>query len=63
MIFYVTPGVNADLMLADGDRLCRVQGPAIKSVTGAAPLGDNRNVAKHFSDYVAFPQLYEAGDA
>ncbi len=59
MVFYVTPGVNADHMVAIGDRLCRVQGPAPETPFNAAPIGDNRNVARHFKDYVSFPRLYQ----
>jgi hypothetical protein len=58
MVFYVTPGINADLVIAKGDRLCMVQGPSPEYLSESAPIGDNQNIAPHVKDYVSFPQLY-----
>jgi hypothetical protein len=58
MTFYVTPGINADHMLAKNDRLCTVQGPAVKMERDMAPLGDNQNPVIYAGDKVTFPFLF-----
>ncbi|KAF2422409.1 FAD-binding domain-containing protein [Tothia fuscella] len=60
MVFYVTPGINADLMVAKDGRLCNVQGPPVKMLRNAAPLGDNRNELVYPGDPVSFPVLFSA---
>jgi hypothetical protein len=60
MVFYVTPGINADTMVYREDgRLCKVEGPPPKVENNAAPIGDNKNLITHYKDYVAFPRLYQ----
>jgi hypothetical protein len=60
MVFYVTPGINADTMVYREDgRLCKVDGPLPKVTNNAAPIGDNKNLVTHRKDYVAFPKLYQ----
>ena len=59
MIFYVTPGINADLMIARGDRLCMLQGPSPQYEFDSAPTGDNQNIAPQVKDYASFPELYQ----
>jgi hypothetical protein len=58
MVFYVTPGINADLMIAQEDRLCMLQGPSLQYEFDSAPTGDNQNIAPHVKDYASFPHLY-----
>ena len=58
MVFYVTPGINADHMVAKGGRLCKLQGPAEKLERDIAPLGDNRNDVVYAGDKVTFPLLF-----
>ena len=60
MVFYVTPGINADTMVYREDgRLCKIEGPPPKVKNNAAPIGDNKNLITHHKDYVAFPRLYQ----
>jgi hypothetical protein len=40
MLFWVTPGINADLMEAREERVCKVTKPRTESTP---PKGDNRN--------------------
>ena len=58
MVFYVTPGINADHMVAKDGRLCKVHGPPVKMERDMAPLGDNRNNIVYKGDKVTFPILY-----
>ena len=62
MVFYVTPGINADHMIARDGRLCKVQGPAAKLERDMAPLGDNRNDIVYRGDKVTFPLLFNGKD-
>jgi hypothetical protein len=56
MVFYVTPGINADHMTATDGRLCRNAGQAA-SDSGPAPDGDNQNRGTHDKPYPSFPIL------
>jgi hypothetical protein len=58
MVFYVTPGIDADEMVAKDGRLCKVQGPPVKMEKDMAPLGDNRNDIVYKGDKVTFPLLF-----
>jgi hypothetical protein len=60
MLFYVTPGINADHMVAKDGRLCKVQGAPAKMERDVAPLGDNRNDVVYKGDKVTFPLLFSA---
>jgi hypothetical protein len=57
MVFYVTPGINADHMIAKDGRLCKVQGAPVKMERDMAPLGDNRNDVVYKGDKITFPIL------
>jgi hypothetical protein len=57
MVFYVTPGINADRMVAKDGRLCRNTGQASHSDSDAAPDGDNQNHGPHDKPYPSFPKL------
>lgn len=57
MVFYVTPGINADHMAARGDRLCKIQ-ELEATVNNMAPTGDNRNGVRYAGDKVTFPLLF-----
>jgi hypothetical protein len=59
MVFYVTPGINADHMVAKEGRLCKVQGAAPKMERDMAPLGDNRNDVIYQGDKSSFPILFK----
>ena len=62
MVFYVTPGVNADTMVYKGDgRLCKVEGPVPKVENDAAPIGDNKNLIRFIrrKESPSFPRLYQ----
>lgn len=44
MVFYVTPGINADLMDADASgKLCKLAQPRTLAFP---PMGDNKNLKK-----------------
>jgi hypothetical protein len=58
MVFYVTPGINADNMVARNGRLCKVQGPISKLERDIPPLGDNRNPIIYRGERISFPVLY-----
>jgi hypothetical protein len=58
MVFYVTPGINADLMYVKDGRMCMVQGEPTKRPGDSAPVGDNQNIASRARDAVSFPYLY-----
>jgi hypothetical protein len=60
-IFYVTPGINADNMMAKDGRLCKVVGPAMKWANDMAPPNDNSNKYIPPFEATTFPWLY-AGD-
>jgi hypothetical protein len=57
MVFYVTPGVNADHMVAKDGRLCKVQGAPVKMERDMAPIGDNRNDVVYAGEKITFPLL------
>jgi hypothetical protein len=59
MVFYVTPGINADHMVAKNGRLCKLEGEPVKTERNIAPLGDNRNDIVYRGDRVTFPILYK----
>ena len=59
MVFYVTPGINADNMVAKQGRLCKVHGAPMSIERNIAPLGDNRNDIVYKGDKVTFPLLYQ----
>ena len=58
-MFYVTPGINADQMVAKDGRLCKLKGPAIKQAGDIAPRGDNLNEGEHEKARPVFPLLYQ----
>jgi hypothetical protein len=63
MVFYVTPGINADHMVYNKEdgRLCKVEpGAAPKTLDDRAPEGDNHNAISFEGRYLApvFPRLY-----
>jgi hypothetical protein len=55
MVFYVTPGINADHLSAVNGRLCKAQPVQQDTV---APLGDNRNRLEYKVGGSTFPILY-----
>jgi hypothetical protein len=55
MVFYVTPGINADFLVARNGRLCKAQPAQSDSI---APLGDNRNGLIYKVDRASFPILF-----
>jgi hypothetical protein len=57
-IFYVTPGINADKMMAKDGRLCKVVGPPIKWANDMAPPNDNSNKFIPPWEITTFPYLY-----
>lgn len=59
-LFYVAPGVGADLLVAKDGRLCKVGGniKAVEDPTGAVPDSDNRNVGPHDPGMATWPMLY-----
>jgi hypothetical protein len=57
MLFYVTPGINADHLLAKDGRLCKVQGAPVKMERDMAPLGDNHNDIVYKGEKITFPML------
>jgi hypothetical protein len=59
MLFYVTPGINADHMIAKDGRLCKADGSTIKTAMNAAPYGDNENIWLGEINPPSFPQLYQ----
>jgi hypothetical protein len=61
MVFYVTPGINADHMSAREGRLCKISQPEATG-NNMAPLGDNRNGVRYAGDKVTFPLLYNKGN-
>jgi hypothetical protein len=58
MVFYVTPGINADLMYVKDGRMCLVQGKPTELPSDIPPIGDNENIAVRARDAVSFPYLY-----
>jgi hypothetical protein len=58
MVFYVTPGVNADHVSVSGDRVCLVRGALPATPLFAPPIGDNHNKAPFVQDYVSFPKIF-----
>lgn len=58
-MFYVTPGINADQMVANNGRLCKLQGEPVKSEGNTAPLGDNRNRIIYKVGASTFPILFK----
>jgi hypothetical protein len=58
-VFYVTPGINADLMVPKDGRLCKLVGPPAKIEKDMAPLGDNLNIGDHEKPRSSFPMLYQ----
>jgi hypothetical protein len=58
MVFYVTPGINADLMTVKNGRMCFVQGTPAKLANDMAPVGDNENIAVRPRDPVSFVYIY-----
>jgi hypothetical protein len=56
MVFYVTPGINADFMHVENGRMC--MGAPAKRPGDAVPTGDNQNIASRARDAVSFPYLY-----
>jgi hypothetical protein len=42
-LFWVTPGVNADLMEVRDGRVCTPSAEYVERLDGAAPPGDNKN--------------------
>ena len=55
MVFYVTPGINADTLVAKDGRLCKAESAQSDNI---APLGDNRNGLVYKGDRVTFPILF-----
>jgi hypothetical protein len=55
MVFYVTPGINADYLASRNGRLCKAQPAQLDSI---APLGDNRNGLIYKGDRATFPILF-----
>jgi hypothetical protein len=58
MVFYVTPGINADFMYVKDGRMCMVQGNSSKLPGDMVPIGDSQNIATRARDPVSFPYLY-----
>ncbi|KAK3077145.1 hypothetical protein LTS18_011099 [Coniosporium uncinatum] len=62
MVFWTTPGVNADLMEARSEgRVCRTATPAVAMARKTAPKNDNTNALKVDFGGTSNPQT-EAGD-
>jgi hypothetical protein len=60
MVFYVTPGINADHMVAREDgRLCKVSGPIQRVANDASPIGDNKNKYIFAETGPVFPIVYQ----
>lgn len=60
MVFYVTPGINADHMVFREDgRLCKASGPIQRVALDASPIGDNKNKYVHKKMPVTFPIVYQ----
>jgi hypothetical protein len=59
MLFYVTPGINADNMVAKDGRLCEADGKPVRTATDAAPYGDNENIWLGEINPPSFPRLYQ----
>jgi hypothetical protein len=59
MMFYATPGINADTVAVKDGRMCKADGPKIRTALDAAPVGDNVNVWLGAKDDPAFPLLYQ----
>ncbi|KAF2667920.1 FAD-binding domain-containing protein [Microthyrium microscopicum] len=57
-VFYVTPGINADLMEVKEGRLCRVKGAPAKLAQDMAPKSDNANEGEHEKARTSWPLLY-----
>jgi hypothetical protein len=58
-VFYVTPGINADRMVANNGRLCKLQDEPVKTERNTAPLGDNRNRIIYKVGASTFPILFK----
>jgi hypothetical protein len=59
MLFYVTPGINADTMTVRDGRLCKADGQKVRSTSGEAPAGDNENVSLGYAEPPSFPLIYQ----
>jgi hypothetical protein len=60
-LFYVAPGVGADLLVATDGRLCKVGGPYKAAIdpTNSVPDSDNQNVGPHEKGVATWPLLYQ----
>jgi hypothetical protein len=56
MTFYTNPGVNADHLVAQNGRLCKVQGEIISS--DIPPVSDNPNIWPGYVEPPSFPLIY-----
>jgi hypothetical protein len=59
MLFYATPGINADTMIAKDGRICKAGGQSVQTASGAAPYGDNENTWPGYKDPTSFPRVYQ----
>jgi hypothetical protein len=59
MLFWVTPGINADHMVVSNGRLCKVQGAAPKVQNDACPISDNQNHFRYAKERPKFPMRYQ----
>jgi hypothetical protein len=59
MLFWVTPGINADHMVVSNGRLCRVQGAPPKVENDACPIPDNENKFRYQKERPKFPMRYQ----
>lgn len=60
-LFYVSPGVGADLLVATNGRLCKVGGDFRAPIdpTNSVPRSDNENVGPYDIVGTTFPMLYQ----
>jgi hypothetical protein len=59
MVFYVTPGVNADKIVAKDGRLCKVSGAPVRLAGDIPPVSDNQNEGPHDKARSSWPVLYQ----
>jgi hypothetical protein len=58
MTFYANPGVNADHLVVQNGRLCKVNGEPIRHLSDIPPQSDNPNVWLGYIEPPSFPLLY-----
>src|ERR1700753_2372204 len=58
MTFYTNPGVNADHLVVQNGRLCKVKGEIPSQPSGVPPASDNSNVWPGRVEPPSFPLIY-----